>query len=47
MEAVVDGSSSNGIFAAAFNANDGMVATALTAAAQLTMTTAIAAATII
>jgi hypothetical protein len=46
MEAVVDGGGGNSIFAAAVNANDGMVAEASTAAAQLTMTTAIAAATI-
>jgi hypothetical protein len=42
MEATVD----DGVFAAAVNTNDGMVAVASTAAAQLTMTTIIAAATI-
>jgi hypothetical protein len=46
MEATVDGGGGNGVFAAANDANDGMVAVASTAAAQLTMTTAIAAATI-
>ncbi len=46
MEAMVDGSSGDGVFAAAVNANDGMVAVASTAAAQLTTTTTIAAATI-
>jgi hypothetical protein len=46
MEAMVDGGGSNGIFAAAINANDGMVAVASTATVQLTMTTAIATTTI-
>jgi hypothetical protein len=46
MEATVNGSGSKGIFAIAVNTNDGMVAVASTATAQLTMTTAIAAATI-
>jgi hypothetical protein len=44
--AAVNGGCGDGIFAAAVNANDGMVAAASTAAAQLTMTTAIPAATI-
>jgi hypothetical protein len=46
MEETVDGSSGNGIFATAVNADDGMVAVASIATAQLTMTTAIAATTI-
>ncbi len=46
MEAVVDLKGGNGVFAAAINANEEMVAVAPTAAAQLTMTTTIAAATI-
>jgi hypothetical protein len=46
MEATVDGGGGNGIFATAVNANDGMMAVASTATAQLTMTTAIAATTI-
>jgi hypothetical protein len=47
MEVTVDGGSSNGVFAATVNDNDGMGVAASTAAAQLTTTTAIAAATII
>jgi hypothetical protein len=39
MEAAVDGGSGNGLFAAAINANDKMVAAASTTAAQLTATT--------
>jgi hypothetical protein len=46
MEATVDGGGGDGIFAAAINANDRIVAAASTAAAQLRMTTAIATATI-
>jgi hypothetical protein len=46
MEAMVNGSGGNGVFAAAVNANDGMVAAASTTTAQLTMTTAITATTI-
>jgi hypothetical protein len=46
MEVTVDGGGGDGVFAAAVNADDGMVVVASTAAAQLTMTTAIAAATI-
>jgi hypothetical protein len=46
MEAAVDGGSGDGVFAAAINADDGMVASGSTAAAQLTTTNAIAAATI-
>jgi hypothetical protein len=46
MEATVDGGGGDGVFATAINADDGMVAVASTAAAQLTMTTAIATATI-
>jgi hypothetical protein len=45
MEATVDGDSNDGVFAAAINAIDGMVAVVSTAAAQLMMTTAIDAAT--
>ncbi len=46
MEATVNGSGGNGVFAATINADDGMVAVASINAAQLTMMTAIAAATI-
>ncbi len=46
MEVAVDGGGGDGIFAPAINANEGMVAAALTAAAHLTTTTTIAAATI-
>jgi hypothetical protein len=46
MEAMVDGGGGDGIFATAIDADDGMVAVGSTAAAQLTMTTAIAATTI-
>jgi hypothetical protein len=46
MEATVNGGSGDGIFAAALNADDGIVAVASTAATQLTITTAIAATTI-
>jgi hypothetical protein len=46
MVARVDGSSGDGVFAAAVNADDGMVVAASTAAAQLTTMTAIATATI-
>jgi hypothetical protein len=46
MEATVDGSGGNGIFAADVNANDGMVVAASTAAAKLMKTTAIATAII-
>jgi hypothetical protein len=46
MEAAVDGSGSNGIFAAVVNAYEGMVAAEPTAAAQLTTMTTIANATI-
>jgi hypothetical protein len=46
MEAVVDGGSGDGIFAAAINTNYRMVAVASIPPALLTMTTAIAAATI-
>ncbi len=46
MEAVVDGSSGNGIFAAAIDTNDRMVEAASTAAAQLRTKTAIATVTI-
>jgi hypothetical protein len=46
MKAAVDGSGSNGVFAAMVNTDEGMVAAAPTAAAQLTMTTTIATATI-
>jgi hypothetical protein len=46
MEATVDGSSSNGIFAATINADEGMVSAAPTTAAQLMMTTTITAVTI-
>jgi hypothetical protein len=46
MEAGVDGGSGNDIFAAAIDANDGMVPGASTAAAQLMTTTANTAATI-
>jgi hypothetical protein len=42
MEVAVDGGGGNGIYAAAIDANDGMVAAASTATAQLTITTAIA-----
>ncbi len=43
MEVVVAGGGSDGDFAAAVNTDEGMVASAPTAAAQLTMTTTIAA----
>ncbi len=43
---VVDGGSGNGVFAAAVNADDGMVADASTAAAQLMTMTITAAVTI-
>jgi hypothetical protein len=46
MEATVDGGGGDGVFAAAVNADDGMVAVASTVAAQLTTMTAIAADTI-
>jgi hypothetical protein len=46
MEAAVDGAGGKGVFAAAINANEGIVAVAPTAAAQLTTTTTIATATI-
>jgi hypothetical protein len=46
MEVVVDVGGGNGIFAGAVNADGGMVVAASTTAAQLTMTTAIAAAAI-
>jgi hypothetical protein len=46
MEATVNGGGGNGIFSAAINADDGMVAVASTAAAQLMTMTAITAATI-
>jgi hypothetical protein len=46
MEAAVDGSGGNGVFATLVIANEGMVAAAPTAPAQLTRTTTIAAATI-
>jgi hypothetical protein len=46
MEAMVDGGGGDGVFAAAVNANEEMVVAAPTAAAQLTRTTTIAAATI-
>ncbi len=46
MEAAVDGGGGNGVFAAAVNADEGMVATAPITAAQLMTTTTIAAATI-
>ncbi len=45
MEATVDGGGSDGVFSAAVNAYDGMVAAASTAAAQLKTTTAMDAAT--
>jgi hypothetical protein len=41
-EATINGGSGKGVIAAAVNADDGMVVAASTAAAQLTMTTAIA-----
>ncbi len=46
MEAVIDGGGDDGVFAAAIEANDRMVAVVSTAAGQLRMMTAIAAATI-
>jgi hypothetical protein len=46
MDVAVDGGSSNGIFANAIKANEGMVVAASTAAAQLTTTTSITSATI-
>jgi hypothetical protein len=46
MKVTVNGGGGDGVFAAAVNADDGMVAVASTAAAQLTTKTAIAAATI-
>jgi hypothetical protein len=46
MEVTVDGGGGDGIFAAAVNADDGMVAVVSTATAQLTTMTTIAAATI-
>jgi hypothetical protein len=46
MEVMVNGGHGNGLFAAAVNANDVMAVMASTAAAQLTPTTAITAATI-
>jgi hypothetical protein len=46
MEVAADGGGSNGIFATAVNANDGMMAAASTTAGQLRTTTTIAAATI-
>jgi hypothetical protein len=47
MDVMVDGGGGgDGVFAVAINANDGMVAVALTPTSQLTKTTAIAAATI-
>jgi hypothetical protein len=46
MEAAVNGRGGNGVFATATDADDGMVAAALTTAAQLMTRTAIAAATI-
>jgi hypothetical protein len=46
MEAVANGGSGNGVFAAAADANEGMMAAASTANGQLRTTTAIAAATI-
>jgi hypothetical protein len=46
LKTAVDGGVGDGVFAAAIDANDEMVAAASTAAAQLMMTIAIAAATI-
>jgi hypothetical protein len=46
MEVAVHNSGSDGVFAANVNADEGMVAAAPTAAAQLTTTTTIATATI-
>ncbi len=46
MEVAVDGSGGDGVFAAVVNAYERMVVAAPTAAAQLTMTTTIATATI-
>jgi hypothetical protein len=46
METTVNGGGGNDIFATAVNANDGMVAVASTAVAELTTTTAIVATTI-
>jgi hypothetical protein len=46
MEAAADGGGRDGNFATAINADDGMMAAALTTTGQLSMTTAIAAATI-
>jgi hypothetical protein len=46
MEAAVDGGGGDGVFAAAVDANDGMVAAASTAIGQLRTMTAIAAAII-
>jgi hypothetical protein len=46
MEAAIDGSGGDGVFASAINANEGMVAAAPSAAAQMMMTTTIAAAII-
>jgi hypothetical protein len=46
VEATVNGGSSNGIFAAAIGANDGMVVAASTVAAQLRMTSGFIVATI-
>jgi hypothetical protein len=46
MEAAVAGGGGNGVFAAAINANEGMVVAASTAAAQLGTTITIATATI-
>jgi hypothetical protein len=47
IEAAVDGGGGNGIFASTVNANEGMVAAALSAASQLMATTTIAATTIV
>jgi hypothetical protein len=46
MEASTNGGGSNGVFAAAADANDGIMAAALTTTGQLRTTTAIATATI-
>jgi hypothetical protein len=46
MEAAVNGGGSNGVFAAAVDANDRMVAAASTATAQLTIAATIAAPTV-
>jgi hypothetical protein len=46
MEVAVDGSGSNGVFAATVNADEGMVAAASPTASHLTTTTTIAAITI-